>query len=82
MVLIVIAGTLLLSNGFISKIAQSEKDKAQQWAQSVKKKGELVALSNEIFLELKKKEKQKIDLVVKAQKTILTKSDITQNQDI
>jgi len=28
MVLIVIAGTLLLSNGFISKIAQSEKDKA------------------------------------------------------
>ncbi len=82
MVLLVIAGTLLLSNGFISKIAQSEKDKAQQWAQSVKKKGELVALSNEIFLELKKKEKQKIDLVVKAQKTILTKSDITQNQDI
>ena len=54
MVLLVIAVSLLLSNGFISKISQREKDKAQQWAQSVKKKGELVALSNEIFLELKK----------------------------
>ena len=39
-------------------------------------------VSNQIFLELKKKEKQKIDLVVKAQKTILTKSDLGQNQDI
>ena len=64
------------------KIGQREKDKAKQWAQSVKKKGELVELSNQIFLELKKKEKQKIDLVVKAQKTILTKSDLGQNQDI
>lgn len=82
MVLIVIAGTILVSNGFISKIGQREKDKAKQWAESVKKKGELVELSNEIFLELKKKEKQKIDIVVKAQQTILAKSDLGQNQDI
>ncbi|MGB1729953.1 MAG: hypothetical protein ACPHF2_08120, partial [Crocinitomicaceae bacterium] len=82
LVLLVIAGTLIVSNEFISKIGQREKDKAKQWAQSVKKKGELVELSNQIFLELKKKEKQKIDLVVKAQKTILTKSDLGQNQDI
>ncbi|MDB2408568.1 HAMP domain-containing histidine kinase [Crocinitomicaceae bacterium] len=82
MVLIVIAGTILVSNGFISKIGQREKDKAEQWAESVKKKGELVELSNQIFLELKKKEKQKIDIVVKAQQTILAKSDLGQNQDI
>ena len=82
LVLLVIAGTLIVSNEFISKIGQREKDKAKQWAQSIKKKGELVELSNQIFLELKKKEKQKIDLVVKAQKTILTKSDLGQNQDI
>ena len=82
MVLFAIAGTLLLSNTFISKITQREKDKAKQWAESVKKKGALVELSNDIFLELKKKEKQKIDIIVKAQKTILTKSDLTQNQDI
>ncbi len=82
LVLLVIAGTLFVSNVFISKIGQREKDKAKQWAESVKKKGELVELSNQIFLELKKKEKQKIDLVVKAQKTILNKSDLGQNQDI
>lgn len=82
LVLLVIAASLLLSNVFISKISLREKNKAHQWAQSVKKKGELVELSNQIFTELKRKEKQKIDLVVKAQKTILAKSDITQNQDI
>ncbi|MDB3905122.1 HAMP domain-containing histidine kinase [Crocinitomicaceae bacterium] len=82
MVLIVIGGTIIVSNGFISKIGQREKDKAEQWAESVKKKGELVELSNQIFLELKKKEKQKIDIVVKAQQTILAKSDLGQNQDI
>ena len=54
LVLLVIAGTLIVSNEFISKIGQREKDKAKQWAQSVKKKGELVELSNQIFLELKK----------------------------
>ncbi|RCL75349.1 MAG: sensor histidine kinase [Flavobacteriales bacterium] len=82
LVLLVIAGTLIFSNEFISKIGQREKDKAKKWAESVKKKGELVELSNQIFFELKKKERQKIDLVVKAQKTILTKSDLGQNQDI
>ena len=82
MVLIVIAVTIIVSNGFISKIGQRERDKAEQWAESVKKKGELVELSNQIFLELKKKEKQKIDLVVNAQQTILAKSDLGQNQDI
>ena len=50
MVLSVIAGTILVSNGFISKIGQREKDKAEKWAESVKKKGELVELSNQIFL--------------------------------
>jgi hypothetical protein len=82
MVLIVIAGTILVSNGFISKIGQREKDKAEQWAESVKKKGELVELSNQIFLELKKKEKQKIDLVLDAYRIVLrTTDDLTLNLD-
>ena len=82
MVLIVIAGTLLLSNGFISKIGQREKDKAEQWAQSVKKKGELVKLSDQIFQELKKKEKQKIDLVLDAYRIVLRPTDdLTLNID-
>lgn len=82
MVLIVIAATLLLTNSFVSKIAEREKSKAKQWVESIKKKGDLVQLSNAIFTELKKKEKQKIDLVVEAQKILLTKSDLSINQDV
>ncbi len=82
MVLIVIAVSLLLSNSFVSKIAEREKSKATQWVEAIKKKGELVQLSNAIFSELKRKEKQKIDLVVEAQKILLTKSDLSKNQDV
>ena len=83
LVLFVIVGTLFLSNLFISKIAQREKDKAKQWAESVKKKGELVELSNSIFIELKKKEKQKIDVVIDAYRIKMEKSDdLSQNLDI
>ena len=72
-----------LSNLFISKIAQREKDKAKQWAESVKKKGELVELSNNIFIELKKKEKEKIDVVIDAYRIKMEKSDdLSQNLDI
>ena len=82
MVLIVIAASLLLANSFVSKIAERERSKATQWVESIKKKGELVKLSNAIFSELKRKEKQKIDLVIEAQKILLTKSDLSKNQDV
>ena len=80
MVLIVIAASLLLANSFVSKIAERERSKATQWVESIKKKGELVQLSNAIFSELKRKEKQKIDLVVEAQKILLTKSDLSKEK--
>ena len=54
MVLIVIAASLLLSNSFVSKIGEREKSKATQWVDAIKKKGELVRLSNAIFSELKR----------------------------
>lgn len=82
MILVVIAVSLVLSNSFVSKIADREKSKATQWVDAIKKKGELVQLSNAIFSELKKKERQKIDLVVAAQKVLLTKSDLSKNQDV
>jgi len=82
MVLIVIALSLAVSNSFVAKIGEREKSKAKQWVEAIKKKGELVQLSNAIFSELKRKEKQKIDLVVEAQKILLTKSDLSKNQDV
>ena len=54
MVLIVIALSLAVSNSFVAKIGEREKSKAKQWVEAIKKKGELVQLSNAIFSELKR----------------------------
>jgi signal transduction histidine kinase len=82
MVLLVIAASLILSNNFLSKLGDREQSKATQWVEAIKKKGALVQLSNDIFTELKKKERQKINLVVAAQKVLLQKSDLSKNQDV
>ena len=66
----------------IDKIAQREKAKAEQWADAIRKKVELVKLTNQIFSELREKERQKIQIVVDAQRTILNPSDLNMNQDI
>jgi hypothetical protein len=42
----------------------------------------LVKLTNQIFDELREKERQKIQIVVDAQRTILNPSDLNMNQDI
>jgi len=82
MILFVIAASLILSNNFLSKLGDREQSKATQWVEAIKKKGALVELSNDIFTELKKKERQKINLVVAAQKVLLQKSDLSKNQDV
>ena len=82
MVLIVIAVSLFLSNNFLSTLGDKEQSKATQWVEAIKKKGALVQLSNDIFSELKKKERQKINVVVEAQKVLLQKSDLSKSQDV
>jgi signal transduction histidine kinase len=80
--LIIIIASLFVSNKMIDKIAQREKAKAEQWADAIRKKVELVKLTNQIFSELREKERQKIQIVVDAQRTILNPSDLNMNQDI
>ncbi|MBM3186521.1 MAG: HAMP domain-containing histidine kinase [Bacteroidetes bacterium] len=80
--LTIIVASLFVSNQMIDKIAQREKAKAEQWADAIRKKVELVKLTNQIFDELRAKERQKIQIVVDAQRTILNPSDLNMNQDI
>ncbi len=80
--LLIIGASLFVSNSMVEKIAVRERGKARQWAEAIKKKGELVQLTNQIFNELREKEKQKVLLIEEAQRTILGASDLSMNQDL
>lgn len=82
MAFIILGVSLFVSNQILKKITEREKDKALHWVMTIQKRAELVRLSNRIFQELRTKEREKIQLVVDAQKTILNPSDLSVNQDI
>jgi signal transduction histidine kinase len=80
--LAVVGISLFYSNQSIQKIGSRERTKAQQWALALRKKAELVALSTDIFSALQEKERQKMALVVRANRTLLGASDLTISQDV
>lgn len=80
--LLIIGSSLFVSNHMIQKIAERERSKAKEWATALKKKVELVELNARIFKSLREKEREKIQLVVEAQKTLLNPSDLSLNQDL
>ena len=80
--LLIIGSSLFVSNNMIQKIAERERSKAKEWATALKKKVELVELNARIFKSLREKEREKIQLVVEAQKTLLNPSDLSLNQDL
>jgi two-component system, sporulation sensor kinase D len=80
--LAIVGGSLFYSNQSIQKIGQRERSKAQQWATALRKKAELVELSSQIFAALQEKERQKMALVVRANRTLLDASDLSMSQDV
>jgi len=80
--LLIVGGSLVLSNYMVSKIAEKETAKAKQWAQAIQKKAELVRLSQRTFSSLRAKERERMKLIVEAQKTLLNPSNLGVNQDI
>ena len=80
--LLIIGASLFVSNQMIQKIAERERSKAKEWAGALKKKVELVELNARIFKSLREREREKIELVVEAQKTLLNPSDLSLNQDL
>jgi len=80
--LLVVGGSLVVSNWMVTKIAVKEKAKAKQWAQAIQKKAELVRFSQQCFKSLQTKERERIQLIVEAQKTLLKPSNLDVNQDV
>ena len=80
--LIIVGGSLVLSNYMVSKIADKETAKAKQWAQAIQKKAELVRFSQRTFVSLRAKERERMQLIVAAQKTLLNPSNLGVNQDV
>lgn len=80
--LVVVVISLAVSNSIIEKITERERESARQWAETIRKKGELVRLSQQIFQELREKESREANLILQAQQVISQKSDLSLNLDL
>lgn len=68
-------GTIFFTNYIANIIAQKEQSQVKLWADAIQEKAKLLELSNEIFLNLSKDERKKIELYAKATKLIISETD-------
>ena len=73
--LILIALSLYFSNSIVNKVSIRERYRVKQWAEAIKKKAELVQLTNQTFTQLRDQEKDKMELWALATKQILKPTD-------
>jgi len=73
--LILIALSLYFSNSIVQKVSTRERYRVTQWAEAIKKKAELVQLTNQTFTQLRDLEKDKMELWALATKQILKPID-------
>jgi len=74
--------SLFISNSIVTKVGEREKLRAKQWAGTIKKKIELVKLTNNTFNELREKERKEIATWVDATKSVGQMSILDGNQMI
>ena len=60
--LIMVGASLFFSNSIVSKMGNREQERAQQWADAIKKKLELVRLTDRIFTQLRENEQREMEL--------------------
>lgn len=68
--LLLVGASLFISNQIVSKVSDRERDRVRQWADAIKKKVELVQLTNRTFSQLRDKEKAEMELWIDATKEI------------
>lgn len=68
--LLLVGASLFISNQIVSKVSDRERDRVKQWADAIKKKVELVQLTNRTFSQLRDKEKAEMELWIDATKEI------------
>lgn len=68
--LLLVGVSLFVSNQIVAKVGEQEHQRATQWAGAIKKKVELVQLTNRTFSKLRDKEREKMSLWVEATKEV------------
>jgi hypothetical protein len=74
--LVLIALSLYFSNSIVHKVSTRERYRVTQWAEAIKKKAELVQLTNQTFTQLRDLEKDKMELWSIALKKIMKPTDV------
>lgn len=68
--LLLVGASLFVSNSIVSKVGDRERERARQWADAIKKKIELVRLTNRTFTQLRDREREKMTLWIDATKEV------------
>ncbi len=77
--LLTVGASLFVSNNIVGKVGERERERAKQWADAIKKKIELVRLTNRTFSQLRDRESEKMTLWIDATKEV--SKDTPLNQD-
>ncbi|MES2798707.1 MAG: HAMP domain-containing sensor histidine kinase [Bacteroidota bacterium] len=70
---------LVFSNSIVSKVGDREVEKARQWADAIRKKLELVQLTNRTFSQLRDKERREMSLWIDATKEVSQSSPLDED---
>jgi len=68
--ILLVGVSLFFSNQIVSKVSEKERERVKQWADAIKKKAELVRLTNGTFSRLREKERKEMELWIEATKEI------------
>lgn len=81
--LLLVGASLFVSNRIVSKVGERERQRAEQWADAIQKKVELLQLTDSTFTQLRIKERETMELWIDATKEVskLTNLDVPQNYD-
>ncbi len=81
--LCMIGAFLFISNGIVGRVGERETERARQWADAIRKKLELVQLTDRTFTQLRDKERKEMSLWIDATKEVSKASplDVDPNLD-
>lgn len=79
--LIMVGASLFVSNSIVSKVGDRERERAKQWADAIKKKLELVRLTDRTFSQLRVKEQKEMALWIDATKELSKETPLDQIPD-
>ena len=68
--IIMVGISLYVSNNIVTKVSNQERNRVTQWADAIKKKAELVRLTNRTFSQLREKERNEMEMWIDATKEI------------